>query len=492
MGVVAPTVLAVEALGAAAVEAGAGLAGGGGTSWAGRSSHANIFGNSCAKLDTPHTLPELTLPHPVCYTSLAMTFSNSCSVPVTSLSIDQQIALLSRGTADIVPLPELKAKLLKSAKDGTPLQVKLGLDPTAPDIHLGFAVVLRKLRQFQDLGHEVIIIIGDYTALIGDPSGRSTTRPMLSTAEIEANGRTYVEQLAKVLDREKTVIRFNSEWLGKLSFADLVGLASKMTVAQVLQREDFANRYRDGLPISLHELLYPLAQAYDSVAIHADIEMGGQDQTFNNLAGRMLQKEMGQEPQVVLLMPLLVGLDGVKKMSKSLGNYVGISEPPSEMFGKLMSLSDELMPMYYELCTDVPMDEVGVLTNSAQTHPRESKKRLAREIITLYHGADAAQTADDEFERVHKEHQVPEDMPEFAVPADLCDAAGAIRVTALLVVAKLAPSSGDAKRLILQGGVSLDGEKVTDTTTSAVMQTGQVVKVGRNRFVRLIVPETNK
>ncbi len=408
--------------------------------------------------------------------------------PLTDLSIDQQIALLQRGTADIVPLPELKAKLVKSAKEGRPLQVKLGLDPTAPDIHLGFAVVLRKLRQFQDLGHEVVIIIGDYTALIGDPSGRSTTRPMLSSEEIEANGRTYVEQLAKVLDREKTIIRFNSEWLGKLSFAELVGLASKMTVAQVLQREDFKNRFDAGLPISLHELLYPLAQAYDSVAIHADIEMGGQDQTFNNLAGRALQKELGQEPQVVLLMPLLVGLDGVKKMSKSLGNYVGISEPPAEMFGKLMSLSDALMPMYYELCTDVAMDEVAALTDAGQTHPREAKKRLGREIITLYHGAGAAQAADDEFERVHKEHQVPDDMPDFAVPAEICDADGHVRVSALLVAAGLAPSSGEAKRLVLQGGVSIDGEKITDAAASVLVQTGQVIKVGRNRFVRLMAP----
>jgi tyrosyl-tRNA synthetase len=407
---------------------------------------------------------------------------------LTSLSADEQIALLSRGTADIVPLPELKAKLLKSAKDGKPLQVKLGLDPTAPDIHLGFAVVLRKLRQFQDLGHEVVIIIGDYTALIGDPSGRSTTRPMLSSEEIEANGRTYVEQLAKVLDREKTIIRFNSEWLGKLSFAELVGLASKMTVAQVLQREDFANRYREGLPISLHELLYPLAQAYDSVAIRADIEMGGQDQTFNNLAGRALQKELGQEPQVVLLMPLLVGLDGVKKMSKSLGNYVGISEPPVVMFGKLMSLSDELMPVYYELCTDVPMAEVAMLTDAAQTHPREAKKRLAREIITLYHSADAAQAADDEFERVHKEHQIPDEMPDFAVSAEICDAGGLTRVTALLVAAGLAPSSGEAKRLILQGGVSIEGAKITDAAAMLLVQTGQVIKVGRNRFIRLLAP----
>lgn len=396
--------------------------------------------------------------------------------------------MIARGTFDIVPKAELKAKLLQSAKDGKPLQIKLGLDPTAPDIHLGFAVVLRKLRQFQDLGHEVVIIIGDYTALIGDPSGRSSTRPMLTTEEIAANGQTYVTQLAKVLDVDKTIVRFNSEWLGKLSFADLVGLASKMTVAQVLQREDFATRFSQGQPISLHELLYPLAQAYDSVAIRADVEMGGQDQTFNNLAGRALQKEMGQEPQVVLLMPLLVGLDGVKKMSKSLGNYVGISEAPTVMFGKLMSLSDPLMPTYFELCTDVPMEEVRVLTDDGATHPREVKKRLAREIITLYHGAEAAQAADDEFERVHKEHQVPDDLPDFAVPSELCDADGRVRLTALLVAAGLALSSGEAKRLVQQGGVSVDGLKLSDPAGMLLVESGQIVKVGKNRFVRLLAP----
>ena len=421
-------------------------------------------------------------------TTQTSTSLSSLAFPSPLQTIDQQIEMITRGTFDIVPKADLKAKLLKSAKSGKPLQVKLGLDPTAPDIHLGFAVVLRKLRQFQDLGHEVVIIIGDYTALIGDPSGRSTTRPMLSSEEIAANGKTYVTQLAKVLDPEKTIVRFNSEWLGKLSFAELVNLASKMTVAQVMQREDFANRFSLGQPIGLHELLYPLAQAYDSVAIHADIEMGGQDQTFNNLAGRALQKELGQEPQVVLLMPLLVGLDGVKKMSKSLGNYVGISETPTTMFGKLMSISDTLMPTYFELCTDVPMEEVRVLTDGNLTHPREAKKRLGREIITLYHGAEAAQSADDEFERVHKEHQVPEEMPEITVSLDICTADGQVRVTALLVAAGLAPSAGEAKRLIQQGGVSVDGLKLTDPAGMLEIQTGQVIKVGKNRFARLLVP----
>lgn len=422
-----------------------------------------------------------------------MTPANTPSEPRT-IDIDAQMALLSRGTSDIIPREELRKKLLAAAKDGRQLQIKLGLDPTAPDIHLGFAVVLRKLRQFQDLGHQVVIIIGDYTALIGDPSGRSATRPMLSAEEIAANGRTYVDQLARILDRDKMQVRFNSEWLGKLSFADLVGLASRMTVAQVLQREDFANRYREGQPISLHELLYPLAQGYDSVAIRADVEMGGQDQTFNNLAGRHLQEQMGQEPQVVLLMPLLVGLDGQKKMSKSLGNYVGITESPDAMFGKLMSLSDELMPMYYELCTDVAMTEVGALTDSNQTHPREAKKRLAREITSLYHSPEAAQGADDTFEAIHGKAKsadaVPDDILDVAVPNEIADESGGVRLAALVTLAApdLAPTGGQAKRLVQQGGVSIDGAKVENPAQLIVVQAGMIVKVGKSHFARLIAP----
>ena len=411
-----------------------------------------------------------------------------------SIDIDAQMALIARGTSDIVPREGLKKKLLDAARDGRPLQIKLGLDPTAPDIHLGFAVVLRKLRQFQDLGHQVVIIIGDYTALIGDPSGRSATRPMLSPEEIAANGKTYVDQLARILDRDKMQVRFNSEWLGKLSFAELVGLASRMTVAQVLQREDFASRLGQGQAIGLHELLYPLAQAYDSVSIRADVEMGGQDQTFNNLAGRHLQEQMGQEPQVVLLMPLLVGLDGQKKMSKSLGNYVGITESPDAMFGKLMSITDEQMPMYYELCTDVSMPEVQVLTDAAQTHPREAKKRLAREIVALYHSPEAAQAADDTFEAIHGKAKsadaVPDDILDVAVPDGLVDAEGHLRLASLvsLVAPDLAPTNGQAKRLVQQGGVSIDGEKLTDPAQVVTVQTGMIVKVGKSHFARLIAP----
>ncbi|MBC7808686.1 MAG: tyrosine--tRNA ligase, partial [Akkermansiaceae bacterium] len=282
--------------------------------------------------------------------------------------LDQQIARLTRGTELIVPENGLRTKLEKSAKTGRPLRVKLGLDPTAPDIHLGFAVVLRKLRQFQDLGHTVVIIIGDYTALIGDPSGRSATRPMLSKEEIQSNAATYVDQLATILDREKTEVRFNSEWLGAMGFADVVTLTAKMTVAQVLTREDFKKRWDAREPISLHELLYPLAQAQDSVAIEADIEMGGSDQTFNILAGRDLQAAIGQDPQIGLFMPLLVGLDGQKKMSKSLGNYVGIREAPLDQYSKILSLADAQMRTYFLLCTDVPEDEFDALLASA-TNP---------------------------------------------------------------------------------------------------------------------------
>ena len=396
---------------------------------------------------------------------------------------------LKRGTDGIVPENGLEAKLLKSQKDGKPLKIKLGLDPTAPDIHLGFAVVLRKLRQFQDLGHEVIIIIGDYTALIGDPSGRSATRPMLTAEEIQSNARTYVDQLARILDREKTTVRFNGEWLGKLDFAEVVKLASRMTVAQVMQREDFANRYAQNQPISLHELLYPLAQAYDSVAISADVEMGGRDQTFNILAGRDLQKELGQEPQIALFMPLLVGLDGVKKMSKSLGNYVGIAESADAMYGKLMSLADEMMRTYFTLCTDVPLPEIEALIADAEsgaTNPKDVKRRLAREIIAIYHGMDAANAADVEWNRIHSAHQLPTDIPETVLSADLVQD-GTVWICKLLVAGGMAKGTGEARRLIEQGGVSLNGAKITDT--AAQLQWAElndaVLRVGARRYARL-------
>ena len=399
---------------------------------------------------------------------------------MSDLTIDEQVALLTRGVQQIVPDGGLRAKLEKSAKTGKPLIVKLGLDPTAPDIHLGFAVVLRKLRQFQDLGHTVVIIIGDYTALIGDPSGRSVTRPMLSDAEIQSNAATYVEQLATILDREKTVVRFNSEWLGKLTFADLVRLASQMTVAQVLTREDFAKRFEAKQPIALHELLYPLAQGYDSVAIAADVEMGGQDQTFNILTGRDLQGPVGQDLQIGVFMPLLVGLDGQKKMSKSLGNYIGIRESPLDQYSKVLSLGDEQMREYFLLCTDVPEAEFTELLKTVQ-NPMDAKHRLAYEIVEIYHGAEAAQAAGAEWKRIHSKGEFPADAPEFTVTDN---PAGII---ALIRLCGFAPSNAEARRLVEQGGVSINGEKITDPTAQVTVANGAEFKVGRKNFARLNV-----
>jgi tyrosyl-tRNA synthetase len=410
--------------------------------------------------------------------------------------------MLKRGAQAIVPENGLEQKLAKSAATGKPLKIKLGLDPTAPDIHLGFAVVLRKLRQFQNLGHQVIIIIGDYTALIGDPSGRSATRPMLSPEDIRSNAATYVDQLTRILNRDKTVVRFNGEWLGKLDFASLVTLASKFTVARIMEREDFANRFNLHQPISLHELLYPLAQAYDSVAIEADVEMGGQDQTFNILAGRDLQEKGGQDPQIALFMPLLVGTDGVKKMSKSLGNYVGIAESPDVMFAKLMSITDSMMRDYFVLCTDVSMDEIDrqmELCASGAVNPKDVKRRLAREIIDIYHPAylssegvwiHPAVRADAEWERIFSAGEVPSDIPDVQLSADIIKD-GAVWICRLLVAAGMAKSNGEAQRLVVQGAVSINGKRLGEDPKAELPVdelSGAVLKVGSRRFARLLLP----
>lgn len=408
-----------------------------------------------------------------------------------NLRIEEQAAVLRRGSLSIIPEDGLERKLARSSETGQPLRVKLGLDPTAPDIHLGFAVVLRKLRQFQDLGHQVVIIIGDYTALIGDPSGRSATRPMLTPDQIKANAATYVDQLSVILDRTKTEVRFNSEWLAPLDFAQTIRLASRMTVAQVLERDDFRGRYAQGQPIALHELLYPLAQAYDSVCIQADVEMGGQDQMFNILAGRDLQRELGQDPQIAFLMPLLVGLDGAKKMSKSLGNYVGVRESPDVMFGKLMSIRDDMMESYFELCTDLPMDEIRSildLASSERGNPKDAKRRLAREIVALYHGMEAAQAADAEFERVHARREVPSEVPEHRLDAaDTVE--GKVWICRLLVSAGLARSTSEGRRLVEQGGVSLDGDRVCDHRAQFEPDelADRLLQVGTRHFRRLKV-----
>ncbi|NCO36022.1 MAG: tyrosine--tRNA ligase [Armatimonadetes bacterium CG2_30_59_28] len=397
------------------------------------------------------------------------------------IPVDQQLEIVRRGVAEIVPDDELASKLEKSLKEGRPLRVKLGLDPTAPDIHLGWSVVLRKLRQFQDLGHEACLIIGDFTAQIGDPSGKSKTRKQLTSEEVRKNAKDYEEQLFKILDPEKTRFFFNSDWLGTMTFADVIKLGAKYTLARMLEREDFAKRFAGQQPISIHELLYPLCQGYDSVAIEADIEMGGMDQKFNNLVGRDLQREYGQEPQVALMMPLLIGLDGVEKMSQSLGNYVGIMEPPNEIYGKLMSISDEMMEQYFELCTDIPMVEVQQVLSG---HPKEAKQRLAREIVSLYHSVEDAAHAEAEFSRVFSQRDVPTEMDALRITSEDLDG-GKVSILKLIRKAGFAPSNNEARRLVEQGGVSIDGMTVSDPYAQLAPPDGGVLKVGKRKFARV-------
>ena len=405
------------------------------------------------------------------------------------LSIDEQVALIRRGTAEIISEVELAQKLETARTQQRPLRIKLGLDPTAPDIHLGIAVVLRKLRQFQDLGHEVILIIGNFTATIGDPSGKSKTRPQLTADEVKRNAKTYADQYCMILDEAKTRVVFNGEWLDKMSFADVIRLSAQTTVARILERDDFTNRLQAGAAIGMHELLYPICQGYDSVVLEADVEMGGTDQKFNILMGRDLQRAYGQEPQVTLLMPLLVGIDGVEKMSKSLGNYVGIYEPPSEMYAKLMSIPDELMSTYFELATDVPLDEIRTLETqlaSGNLHPKTAKQRLAREIVTIYHNTDAAHAAEAEFDRVHRDRQLPDDLPEVVIPAASLTN-GRIWIAHLMQQAGFAKSSSDARRLVQQGGVRLDGDRITDPALEVSLQEETILQVGKRRFAKLII-----
>ena len=405
---------------------------------------------------------------------------------MTALSPRAQFEVLKRGTIEVISEEALLAKLSL----GRPLRIKLGLDPTAPDIHIGNAIVLQKLRQFQDLGHEAILVIGDFTGLIGDPSGKSETRPALSPAEIEQNAKTYRDQYSLILDPSRARVVFNSQWLGPMKFYDVITLASRTTVHRILERDDFAKRYTERLPIHLHELLYPLCQAYDSVAIEADVELGGTDQKFNNLMGRELQRELGQDPQVVVLTPLLPGLDGVQKMSKSLGNAIGITDPPNEMYGKVMSLPDELMIPYFEYCTLAPLDEVRAIAarlSSGELHPRDVKKRLAREITARYHGDAAARGAEAEFERVFAARELPEEIAEVDFPRDRLRN-GVVRLIHLLVELGLADSNAEARRLVSQGGVTLDGKRINQDVDVAVHD-GSLVRVGRRRFARVRLTE---
>jgi len=398
--------------------------------------------------------------------------------------IESALALVKRGVDELLVESELAQKMVRAAATGKPLRCKLGLDPTAPDIHLGHTVVLNKLRQLQDLGHTVIFLIGDFTSMIGDPSGRNTLRPPLSREEIEANSETYFEQAALVLDRARTEIRYNSEWSEPLGAAGMIKLAAKYTLARLLERDDFAKRMRENQPIAMHELLYPLMQGYDSVALHSDLELGGTDQKFNLLVGRELQRHYGQEPQCILTMPLLEGLDGVEKMSKSKGNYIGITEPPFEMFGKVMSISDEQMWRWYDLLSARGNEEIAALKQQAAEgrNPRDIKVLLAKEIITRFHSARDAEQAAFEFMSRFKFGAMPDEMPEFTMAAE----SDGVALTALLKQAGLAQSTSEAIRNIEQGGVKIDGEKIGDRSLRLPAGT-YVVQVGKRRWTRVKV-----
>ena len=401
------------------------------------------------------------------------------------MTIDEQLDYLRKGTSEIIREDELRAKLERAAKTGKPLRVKLGVDPTAPDIHLGHTVVIRKLRAFQELGHTVIFLIGDFTGLIGDPSGNSATRPQLTREEINANAETYKQQIFKLLDPGKTELRFNSEWMDKLGSDGFIRLASHVTVKQILERDDFAKRLTEEKPVALHELLYPLTQAYDSVALGADVELGGTDQKFNLLMGRNLQREYKQEAQVAVVMPLLEGTDGVQKMSKSLGNYIGINEPPSEIFGKVMSISDDLMWRYYELLTDVRSEEIRWIKHAieiGERNPRDIKAELAKRIIADFHSSADAERVAQEFDRVFRQKQAPDEIK------DLLIGTGSWKLPRLLVDVGLASSLSEARRLIEQGGVSVNNGRITDVGFVLELSgPGQsaLIKVGKRKFLRL-------
>ena len=387
--------------------------------------------------------------------------------------VDEQLAYIKKGSAEIIRESELKTKLEKSRASGKPLRVKAGFDPTAPDLHLGHTVLLRKLKHFQDLGHTVTFLIGDFTAMIGDPTGRSATRPPLSSEDIMRNAKTYMAQVYKILNRVTTQTRFNSEWLGKMKGEDWVRLAAKITVSQMLEREEFHKRFQEEKPIALHELLYPLAQGYDSVCLQADVELGGTDQKFNLLLGRELQRSYGQESQVVLTMPILEGLDGVQKMSKSLGNAIGIQEPALEMYGKLMSISDEMMWRYYELVTDVQLPEIEKMKR--ESHPMDAKKELARRIVTDFHSADAAAKAGEDWAKQFQKDEVPGDIEEVAVQMT----GDRVRLDKLLERAGLSDSVSDAGRKIKQGAVRVNGEVKTDPLTPLDISNPLILQVGR-------------
>jgi tyrosyl-tRNA synthetase len=401
------------------------------------------------------------------------------------LPVDEQLTYLKKGAAEIIREADLRAKLEKSRATGKPLRVKLGMDPTAPDLHLGHTVVLRKLKHFQDLGHTAIFLIGDFTGMIGDPTGRSATRPPLTREQIEANAETYKAQVFKILDPQKTVVDFNRRWMGAMNSDDFVRLTAKYTVSQLLEREDFHKRFHDEKPISVHELLYPLVQGYDSVALEADVELGGTDQKFNLIVGRELQRAYGQESQVVLTTPILEGLDGVQKMSKSLGNAIGIHEPPLEMYGKIMSISDEMMWRYYELLTDVQVSDIEKMKR--ETHPMQAKKELAHRIAADFHSGEAAAKAGEDWGKQFQKDQVPEDVEETSIDAP----ENRLRIDKLLARIRLAESVSEAGRMVKQGAVRVDGLTVSDPTKILDISTRPILQVGRRiKRVRPGIPGT--
>lgn len=399
--------------------------------------------------------------------------------------VEEQLAQIRRGVEEILPEDALVEKLRKAEKTGNPLVVKLGCDPSRPDLHIGHAVVLRKLRQFQDLGHKAVLIVGDFTGMIGDPSGRSKSRPPLTVEETRENGRSYFEQASKILDPDRVRIVFNSEWLGKMTFSDVIKLAGQYTVARMLERDDFEKRYKAGEPIGVHEFLYPLAQAQDSVDIHADIELGGTDQKFNLLVGRDIQQAYGQEPQVCITLPILPGTDGVEKMSKSLDNYIGISEPPEEMYGKTLSISDDLIYTYFVLATDSPTEELENLKAFAASDPRNAKHELARSIVRMYHGVEAADAAREHFEKTVIKGEVPSDIDTFQPTPDEETRIGILN---LMSQAGLTESNGQGRRLVQQNAVEIDGEKVRDIGMQIDLATATpfILKVGKRRYARIV------
>jgi tyrosyl-tRNA synthetase len=417
---------------------------------------------------------------------------------VTAPSFDEQLTYLKKGLAELIREEDLRERLIQAKKEGRPLRVKAGFDPTAPDLHLGHTVLLRKMKQFQDLGHTPIFLIGDVTARIGDPSGRNVTRPPMTREQIKANTETYLEQVYKILDRSKAEIRYNSEWLDQLQFDDLVRLASRYTVARILERDDFSKRYKEGAPISMHELLYPLAQAYDSVMLKCDVELGGTDQKFNLLVGREIQRDYGQPPQIVATVPLLVGIDGVNKMSKSLGNYIGITEPPEVMFRKVMQISDELMWEYWALLTDRSAGEIEAMkrrVTAGELHPMQAKMELGRTIVTDYHSAEEAKRAEEEFTRVVRKGEMPADVVSISIPTDVVATktqrtggiALLVRVDRLLARIGLADSASEAARKRSEGAVSINEVKVKEPTYS--LETGNhVIRVGK-KWASVTVPQ---